>query len=58
MTAPSWSIRVPISAGEERSYILTKSSEAAEAAAEPQTATDLIGDKWEGNEKRGVSVGG
>lgn len=32
------------------------SSEPPEAAAEPLTATDLIGERWEGKEKSGVRV--
>lgn len=32
------------------------SSEPPETAAVPETATDLIGERWEGKEKRGVRV--
>lgn len=32
------------------------SSEPPETAAVPATATDLIGERWEGNEKSGVRV--
>lgn len=32
------------------------SSEPPDTAAEPETATDLIGERWEGKEKSGVRV--
>lgn len=32
------------------------SSEPPETAAVPETATDLMGEMWEGKEKRGVRV--
>lgn len=48
--------REPISEAEERSYILMVSSDPPETAAEPQTATDLMVERWDGKEKSGVSV--